>query len=182
MSIHSVNVNLSQSVTALEGWLTVSFIELVSPIRNEIRVGFQRAAYQPTSRMMAVGSEAVLDWMSVGSYVLVRYAGLKTSNGSATATFDVSHVRGPKPTRIGLLTEDEIAILQLLAAENAIRLIPLQQATGATSILNKRKLKQRLERLRGAELVRIADYHHEFNWEVSISDEGVDYLVQAGKC
>lgn len=115
--------------------------------------------------------------------MLVRLSGVSDKLSDSVAELEVSHLQGPKPTRVGPLAEMEINILIHLARNSEVLFPALEEWVGGSSLLDKRKLWYHINRLSDARLInRDCHYTAEKYYKFSINEESLNYLIQAGKC
>lgn len=180
MDLSRLEVPIHQSNQALDGWLTVSFQNLTLTPEDGVSTSIQRQGHTPHRVILNVGDQFALAWRQPGSHVLIKLSGLSKYGTPVTAVFDIHLIKGPMPTKVGPLTDDELEMLVAIAREKTLSFQDLLSSRGYTSVLDRRKLKHSLERLQKAGLIDIGNYHSDDGWNLSVTKPGVEYLVQSG--
>lgn len=175
-----LKIQLHQSTPALDGWLTVSFQEVTLTPKNGVAFSVQRTGHVPDAMIRLVGEQCALTWRIPGKHVLISVAALHINSPSTVAEFDVRVIDGPMPTAVGPLSEDELKILGYIARADVINIASLRETMSIVSVLEKRKLRHSLDRLRSAKLIDISDHHNEEHWAFTVTPKGVAYLVDSG--
>jgi hypothetical protein len=180
MTQSTLTIKLQQSASTLDGWMTVSFQEVTHTPEDGIATSVQRQGHVPHKAILLVGGQCALTWKDTGSHVLVKLVGFAKRASPPTATYEVLLIQGPMPTKVGPLSDDELKMLTVIAQRDVLPILELCKMMDIESILEKRKLRNSLERLRKAELIDIRDHHSEESWGLRVTKEGVAYLVQGG--
>lgn len=142
----------------------------------------QRQGWDPELRYVSVGETLVYSWNKPGFHIIVRLAALHVSGLNATADFEVSHVEGPAPTKVGPLKESEFRILSFLATSPPqVKQPALEERFAVDSVLDKRQFEHQLRRLEEAGLiVANRQYTTDQAYTYTIARTGIQYLLDAG--